>query len=244
MRIDWATLALQTVNLAVLIALLSRFLFRPVADLLAKRRAEAVRHVADAEAQRAEAARTRAALDAEAAALAGKRAQAMQAAAEAAETERRKLVQTAETKAAEIVEAARAAAQQERAADAAATERRAAELALDIAAKLVARLPPATRTRDFLDGLVTEVAALPASVRADMAAAPLRLTAAADLDAETRAAARAALSQALGAEVAPAFAVDPALIAGLELEGPHVRVRNHLRGDLDLIAKTFAGHDA
>lgn len=41
MRIDWSTLALQTVNVVVLVWLLSRFLFRPVSDIIAKRQAAA-----------------------------------------------------------------------------------------------------------------------------------------------------------------------------------------------------------
>ena len=37
MQIDWWTLGLQTVNALVLIWLLSRFLFRPIASILAER---------------------------------------------------------------------------------------------------------------------------------------------------------------------------------------------------------------
>jgi len=244
MHIDWATLALQTVNLVVLLALLSRFLFRPVADLLAKRRAEAARLLNDAEAQRVEAAKTRAALDAEMGKLAGMRAEAMRAAAQAAETERRKLVADAESRAAEVLAQSRAAAAERRAGEDALLSRRAAELALDIAAKLVARLPVEARTRGFMSGLVAQAAALPASVRAEMASQQLTLSAADELDAETKTACRTTLSKALGAEVTLAFAVEPALIAGLQLEGPHVRVSNHLRGDLDVIAKAFQRHDA
>ena len=41
MHFDWWTLALQTVNVLVLIWILARFFFRPVADIVAKRQAEA-----------------------------------------------------------------------------------------------------------------------------------------------------------------------------------------------------------
>jgi F-type H+-transporting ATPase subunit b len=243
MRIDWATLALQAINLVILVALLSRFLFRPVADLLAKRRAEAARLITEAEAQRAAAEKARAVLDAETAALADKRAEALRLAAEAAEEERRRLVAAAEKQAGEIVAEARAVAERQRAADAVQDRKRAAELALDIAAKLLARLPTSARAASFLDGIVAEIAALPASARAEMASRPLELKSAAELDAQERETCRAALSQALGAEVALSFSVDPSLIAGLELEGSHVRVTNHLRGDLEVIAETFSGHD-
>ena len=72
MHIDWWTLALQTVNVLILIWILGRFFFRPVADLLAKRRAEAAKLIANADAARkegedlrAEAARQQADIDAD-----------------------------------------------------------------------------------------------------------------------------------------------------------------------------------
>ena len=52
MRIDWSTLALQTVNVLVLVWLLARFLFRPVMAIIAERRIAAEKLLADA-AQRA-----------------------------------------------------------------------------------------------------------------------------------------------------------------------------------------------
>ncbi|MFW2410409.1 hypothetical protein ACN4GS_22105, partial [Burkholderia pseudomallei] len=52
MRIDWSTLALQTVNVVVLVWLLSRFLFRPVSDIIAKRQAAARKLIDDASRER------------------------------------------------------------------------------------------------------------------------------------------------------------------------------------------------
>ena len=42
MRIDWWTLGLQTFNVLVLVLILSRFLFRPVAAIIEERRVAAV----------------------------------------------------------------------------------------------------------------------------------------------------------------------------------------------------------
>lgn len=50
MRIDWSTLALQTINALVLVWLLARFLFRPVARIIAERQKAAQSLIADAEA--------------------------------------------------------------------------------------------------------------------------------------------------------------------------------------------------
>ena len=56
MHLDLWTMALQTVNVLVLVWLLQHFLFRPVAGIIAARRAAADRLLADAEAACAKAA--------------------------------------------------------------------------------------------------------------------------------------------------------------------------------------------
>src|SRR5580704_8990409 len=52
MSIDWWTLSLQTVNIVILIWLLQRFFWRPVAAMIAERRVAAQKALADAEAAR------------------------------------------------------------------------------------------------------------------------------------------------------------------------------------------------
>ena len=56
MHLDPWTLALQTINVLVLVWLLAHFLFRPVAGIIAARRAATDTLMADAEAARAKAA--------------------------------------------------------------------------------------------------------------------------------------------------------------------------------------------
>ena len=48
MHFDWSTLILQTINVLVLLWLLRRFLFRPVAAIIAQRQAAAEKLLADA----------------------------------------------------------------------------------------------------------------------------------------------------------------------------------------------------
>src|SRR5579859_3232434 len=55
MHIGWSTLALQTINVLVLVWLLARFLFRPVGAIIAQRRAAAERLLADAATTRVQA---------------------------------------------------------------------------------------------------------------------------------------------------------------------------------------------
>ena len=59
MRFDWWTLALQTVNVLILIWILARFFFRPIAHIIAKRQDEMNKLFADAEAARKHAADAR-----------------------------------------------------------------------------------------------------------------------------------------------------------------------------------------
>ena len=52
MTIDWWTLGIQTVNVVILVWLLGRFFWRPVAAMIEQRRATAQRILAEAEAKR------------------------------------------------------------------------------------------------------------------------------------------------------------------------------------------------
>ena len=54
---------------------------------------------------------------------------------------------------------------------------------------------------------------------------------------------REAFAHALDRPLDFAVAVDPAIIAGLELETPHAVVRNSFRGDLARIAEELTRHD-
>jgi len=123
---------------------------------------------------------------------------------------------------------------------------RASRLAVDIAARLLARVPAEARVSAFIDDLAAGVAALPEAAREGLAEgdgllaikAPRALT-----DAEAQAL-RDRLAAVLGRPVRLAVEVDPALIAGLELEAPHAVVRNTFRADLDRILKELTRHGA
>ena len=88
MHLDPWTLALQTINVLVLVWLLARFLFRPVAAIIAARRAAADALMADAEAARAKAAAEAAALAQQRQGLADDGDRIVAAARAAAEAER------------------------------------------------------------------------------------------------------------------------------------------------------------
>jgi F-type H+-transporting ATPase subunit b len=236
MHFDGWTLALQTVNIVVLVWLLARFLYRPLLALADQRQA-GVRKLLD------EAERTRLEVDqlnAQAAALVAanrtererlateaRAAAQLQAAAEQAKAadEIRRLKDAATT----AIEKQRIAAQED-------LTDAARRLAIDIAKRLLTRIPPATVAAAFLTGLRDELRRLSPQMRASLNG-KVELVSAEPLDADTFAGAQAALESAFEHPLALTGKVDRALIAGFELRAPHATIGNSWKADLDRIAK-------
>jgi len=245
MHIDWWTLGLQTVNALVLVWLLARFLFKPVAGIVAERQRAAAALMSDAAATKDAAVSDREQAAAQLAGLAQQRA-AMQAAASA---EAAALKASLEHAAHADADRLRAAAQAEidamRRDAAQADADRASRFALDVTARLLERLPQQVRVAGFIDGLAAELAKLPANTRAQLGAdgAALRLVAPRPLQPDELAACRTALARVLGHEPAIEVTVDPSVIAGLELEAPHAIVRNSFRNDLTHLKTELLAHD-
>jgi F-type H+-transporting ATPase subunit b len=241
MHIDWWTLALQTVNVLVLIWILGRFFFRPVADLVARRREEAAKLIADADAARkeaeeirAEAARLRAGVDAQ-------RDHLMAEARKAAEAEKASSLEQLTSELEQHRKDAAIAIDHERAAMQRAVLARANELSIQIAGRLLERLPESAAFSAFLDGLSAELGKLPAESRQSLAVSnpdhPLEVVTAATLDDKQAAMLREAIQVALGSKLPAQLSCDPKLIAGFEIRGRNVIVRNNWRADLETIRK-------
>jgi F-type H+-transporting ATPase subunit b len=244
MTIDWWTLGLQTVNVAILIWLLARFLFRPVSKIIGERQAAAHAALDEAEAARAAARQAQEAERAQTDALAAQRAQMLDTARAEAEEEKRRLLAEARS---EIdrrragLEADFAKARDERWK---ALEGEAATLAADIAARAMSRLPDAARIDGFIDGLAESVAALPQPVRAGIGSdGPVTVRAARALTKGEETRLEAALGKVLDRPVTVEIAPAPELLAGLELDATNAIVRNHLRADLDHVTAELTGDD-
>ena len=167
----------------------------------------------------------------------------MRAAAAAAETERAAALAAARTEVEHLRAAAAAGIERERQAEAVAASDRAARLAVEIAAKLMNRLPDAARVDGFIAGLAEGLASLPAASRDGLGAGgDARLTAARPLSASEMKSCRDAFATALGRPLDFAVAVDPDLVAGLELETPHAVVRNSFRADLSRVVEELTRH--
>jgi F-type H+-transporting ATPase subunit b len=244
MRIDWWTLGLQTVNVLILVGILARFLFRPVIAIMEERQAAAAKALSDAEAEKAKATAASKAAEAESAKIAAARDAILRQAAEDANAQREAALAAAKEDADQVRAAAETEMSWARAGEEAAASDRSARLAVDVARKLVERLPDSARVDGFIDGLAAALASLPEASRSGFGAADaVQLVAPRPLSPAEAQSCRAAFAHALGRPVDFVVAVDPAVIAGLELETLHAVVRNSFRQDLKRIVEELTRHD-
>jgi F-type H+-transporting ATPase subunit b len=225
MRFDWWTLALQTINFAILVWLLHRFLYEPVLRMVDARRAEIGRQYADVRTAEAKAKEQTAAIEAARVGIAAEREAALKAAAAQAEDLARARRAEAQREAAELLAGARKTLAGER--DQALAEARLAalELGAEFARRLLAEVPMQLRAEAWLDRIEQHLAALPppelnALVGQCANGAALAIVTASPLPAGTAETWRARLRRLLGADIAMTFDVDPALVAGTELHFP------------------------
>jgi len=239
MRIDWWTLALQTVNVLILIWLLARFFFRPVTDIIVKRQQEANKLLTDAAHARQEAAEVRADADKARAGIAAERERLIVEARNVALIEKQNLLAQSSQEIAVLRSEAEAAIARDRAAAEAAIIDRASELSVDIAQRLLGRLPQPDGLHPFVNELCREVRALPSAARESFAFTaadqPIEIVTAAPLSDEETRHVRGALNEAFGRELSVAFRSDSAIIAGIELKGQNTIIRSSWRADLDRI---------
>lgn len=239
MRIDWWTLGFQTVNVVILVWLLERFFWRPVAAMIEQRRILTAKALADAKAAQdqvasgmAEIMSTRAGFDKEHEAI-------LAAARQQAETAAKVTLEIAAKEAAAHTAAACAATVAEHDANEAAWSDRAGQLAVQIAGRLAGRLHGSAVSTAFLDWLVSSIQAMPAQARqaALTEDGGFEAISAEPLSQAEQERTRSLIGKAFDAEPQMRFKTDPALIAGIELHGPHFVLDNSWRADLGQILK-------
>jgi len=235
MTIDWWTLGLETVNVAVLIWLLGRFFWRPAVAMIEARRKAAAKIMSEAEATRQAA--DKALADAEDArgALGRDREALLATARKEAEKLRGELIAKAKDEARSLHQAEQAALEAGRVEADKAWADRSAKLAADMAGRLAARLDGPQVRAVFLDWLVTAIAKLPAEAREAALADGARfdVVSAIALPRSEQSQCRKRVAEALAGKAEIGFKTDPALISGLELRSPHLTIRNSWRADLD-----------
>jgi F-type H+-transporting ATPase subunit b len=240
MQFDWWTLALQTVNFAILVWLLQRFLYKPVLRLIDARRAEVDAGYAAAAAAKQATESERQAVAAERVGIADERDTVLRKAvaqAEQAAIARRK---QAESEAAGLIAETRRSLAEEHGAARAELRRQALELGLTVARRLLDEIPPALRAEAWLERIEQHVAALAPEERAalrDGVHGGLTVVTASALPEAARAdwqrRLRAALDGTAGHALAIDFAVDPALIAGADLHFANAILRFSWQDRLD-----------
>lgn len=242
MHVDGWTLALQTINVVVLIWLLSRFLYRPVIAAIAARQAAVAKILSEAEASRDAAAAEARDLQAKADAVRASEADVMAQARARAEAERAELLRAGEAEVAKRQAMARADLEREALAARKRLEADAASLAVDIARKLLRRAPAKAVAEAMFADLLARLDALSPAERNRLVplGAQVGLKTFEPLAAAEQARFVAVLRKALPGLGGVDFEVDPELIAGFELAGPNLVVTNSWRADLAQIAAVLA----
>jgi F-type H+-transporting ATPase subunit b len=238
MHFDWSTFALQTVNFAILVWLLHRFLYKPVLGLVDARRVEIDRQFAEVHAAEAHAEAERVAIKAERDGIAGERAAALKDGAAQAEQEAAKRREQAEREAAALLAEARKALSDERARALTEVRREALDLGAQIAGRLLAQVPMALRAEAWIERIEryladlpkTEVDALRKQLRNGSA---LNVITASTLPADLVELWRTRLRQSLGDDITIEYGVDASLIAGVELHFPNAILRFSWQAALD-----------
>jgi F-type H+-transporting ATPase subunit b len=158
---DWSTFVLEIINFLILVWLLKRFLYKPVLEMVERRRASVEKTLGDAEAARDEARRLQQGYEARDAQWQQELAQRRQALDEKLQAEREKRMQALASELEAERERQRTREQRERAAHEQVLQARAAGQATRFAARLLQRLGGPPLQSRILDLLVEDLAALP-----------------------------------------------------------------------------------
>lgn len=246
MHFDWWTFALQTVNFAVLVWLLHRFLYKPVLRMIDERRAELDKQSADARAAEAKIKEQLAAIEAERAGIAAQREAALKAAAAEAEESGKATRAHAQREAAEILEGARKTLAAERQQALVEARRAALDLGAEFAHRLLDEVPMQLRAEAWIERIERHLMTLPKSelgalIRQCSNGAALSVVTASPLPPATAESWRTRLRQSLGQDIPMAFAVDPALVAGAELRFPGAILHFSWQGALAALRSEVSG---
>ena len=221
----------------------SAVLLSPGDDIVAKRQAEADAVLADATALKQQAAEGKAAADRARAEIEAQRQQLFAEAQKEASTRKARLLELASNEIAITKAEAAAATARERTEMEEALLARTKALVIDIARRLLVRIPPESGFDSFVEGLSEKAKTLPpetlGALRTGDNGLAIEVVTAAALTPEAVARLREKLQAVLGVGTLLQFDADPAVLAGIELHGGTVSLNNSLRQDLDQIIKNM-----
>ncbi len=241
MNFSWWTFALQAANFVILVWLLRRFLFKPVSAIVARRKEEVARGMAQASAEKQKALNLQRDLQAQLAGIEGERQKALEEQRTQVAAERKKMIDEARAEAEKIHNQAAAQLSEERAAATQELFSRTIELAVNLAERLLRGLAFPSIDNAFLTRVLDYLDRLPEQERAALGSHPgetsLVVTTAHPLDAREEAQWREQLGKRIGAQAGIKFNSDPALIAGAEITLPSAVLRFNWRDALTTAAR-------
>jgi F-type H+-transporting ATPase subunit b len=230
MHLDWWTIVLQTVNFAILVWLLHRFLYKPVLGMIDARKTEIRRQYDGAKTAEDKAKAQLAAVEAERAGITAEREAAVKAAAVQAQEIVSVHRAQAQRDAQALLDSARKtlASERERALEEA--QRMALDLGAEFAQRLLAEVPMQLRAEAWIERIEQHIHALEKSDRDGLAhqladGKSLSVITAASLPVTTAKIWRDRLRHVLGDSITISFDVNPELLAGAELHFPTAVLR-------------------
>lgn len=228
MDLDWTTFLLEIINFLVLVWILQRFLYRPILNVVAQRRAAITQSLEEAKGIQEQAVDLKSQYENRLADWQREREGARKQLHDEIESERQKLLEKLQTELNEQrrkEEVLAARREEDLLRDA---RRQAQSLSTQFASKLLTRLAGPAVEKRLLDILLEDLAQMPESQRKILAAAqrdnksPVQIFSAFPLDNTQRQDLNKALQKTLEAPVACEFHEDSAVIAGVSIHiGAH-----------------------
>lgn len=247
MKFSWWTFALQAVNFVILVWLLRRFLFKPVSAIVARRKEELARGMAEVTAEKQTALNLQHDLQAERAGIEVERQKAFDEQRAQLAAEGKRIIDQARAEADKIHNQVTMQLSEERTAAGQELFSRTIELALKLAERLLRELALSSTEHAFLLRVLDYLDRLPAADRAalisHLGANSLVVKTAHQLDASEEAQWHEQLTKRIGAIAGIEFKSDPALIAGAEILFPSAILRFNWRDSLATAASEINRND-
>lgn len=231
MQIDWWTLGLQAVNFLALVWLLSRFLYKPVREVIEKRKELAEQAFAEAARQKTEAQAALERYEKQQAELAEERQGMITRLHEEMASERRGILADAKREADKLLEGANRSVIKERAEVLADLKSEVISLATSLAADILSKVKLNADYGISVGYIIDQIEELPSDERdrleSDLSAKDARLTivTAEPMSSKWQKQLSEKISSRLCGEDQIDFATDSAILGGVELHFPHAVLR-------------------
>jgi F-type H+-transporting ATPase subunit b len=247
MPVSGWTIALQAINFLILVWILNRFLYKPVARMIANRQRQIEYAFAQAAAKEREAEQDQRRYEMLIEGIDGERQRVLADAKASAEEDCRRLVDLARVQADEIKAAMHHESDTERDAIASAASDWAIGTAVTLSTHLLNDLSPSAPLDVFLERILRELRALPADQLADLRSsvaeeADLIVLTAQTLDEVEQRRWQVRLRDELGVDIRLSFRTDPSLIAGVEMRFPHAVIAHSWRETLEAARQDMIDH--